>query len=88
LANVLFPPFRFNISKIPKINSKDKNSLAIIGAVDQLATLISIKENSKSSMGYNLIYAEKIKMKPNNTEIIPTKFFLFIRNIKKKAAHN
>ncbi len=54
-ASMRLPAFQFNNNNIPRKNSRAKNNLAMKGAVVQFATLISMKENSKISIGNNLV---------------------------------
>lgn len=82
-ANHLFDPLKFNKSKAPTPNSSDKNRRAINGAVVQLATFISINENSNNSIGKSLVYAEKRKVIPNIMESTLRLIFLAIITKKK-----
>jgi hypothetical protein len=54
--------------------------------VVQLANLISINENSKSSIGNSLMYAEKRKTNPSKIEMDPFRMMVFIRYKIKKVA--
>ena len=55
------------------------------GAICQLIIPISTKVYSKGSIGYNLVYPEKINTIPDKAQRIVNKIFLNISKGKKKA---